>query len=98
MDDQRGNHDIKNEMVFKSNPSFVFHDSCGFEAGSEGEFEDMKNFISERIHATKLEERIHAIWQVTPSWCSALVDCHQVLYSNGQPESNISTIGGEVLH
>ncbi|KAG1747286.1 hypothetical protein EDD22DRAFT_958256 [Suillus occidentalis] len=26
---KRGNHDIKNEMVFKSNPGFVFHDSCG---------------------------------------------------------------------
>ncbi|KAG2336027.1 hypothetical protein BDR05DRAFT_942433, partial [Suillus weaverae] len=25
--DQRGNHDIANEMVFKSNPGFVFHDS-----------------------------------------------------------------------
>jgi hypothetical protein len=66
MDDQRGNHDIKNEMVFKSNPGFIFHDSCGFEAGSEGEFEDVKKFISERVHATKLEERIHAIWQGTP--------------------------------
>jgi hypothetical protein len=67
MDNQRGNHDISNEMVFKSSPGFVFHDSCGFEAGSEQEFEDMKNFISERVHATKLEERIHAIWQGTPS-------------------------------
>jgi hypothetical protein len=66
MYDQRGNHDIRNEMVFKSNPGFVFHDSCGFEAGSEAEFEDMKEFISERVHATKLEERIHAIWQGTP--------------------------------
>ncbi|KAG2738763.1 hypothetical protein P692DRAFT_20841744 [Suillus brevipes Sb2] len=63
---KRGNHDIKNEMVFKSNPGFVFHDSCGFEAGSEHEFEDMKNFISERVHATKLEERIHAIWYCIP--------------------------------
>ncbi|KAG1871884.1 hypothetical protein C8R48DRAFT_595203 [Suillus tomentosus] len=59
---RRGNHDIANEMVFKSNPSFIFHDSCGFEAGSEQEFENMKKFISERAHATKLEERIHAIW------------------------------------
>ncbi|KAG1731661.1 GTP-binding protein [Suillus paluster] len=64
---QRGNHDIRNEMVFKSNPGFVFHDSCGFEAGSAEEFEDMKRFISERANATKLEERIHAIWQVAPS-------------------------------
>ncbi|KAG1799637.1 hypothetical protein EV424DRAFT_1648081 [Suillus variegatus] len=61
---KRGNHNITNEMVFKSNPGFLFHDSCGFEAGSEEEFEDMKKFISQRVHATKLEERIHAIWQV----------------------------------
>ncbi|KAG2136615.1 uncharacterized protein EDB93DRAFT_1322557 [Suillus bovinus] len=63
---KRGNHDIRNEMVFKSNPTFVFHDSCGFEAGSEEEFEDMKNFISERAKATKLEERLHAIWFCIP--------------------------------
>ncbi|KAG1897522.1 uncharacterized protein F5891DRAFT_520471 [Suillus fuscotomentosus] len=63
---KRGNHDITNEMVFKSNSGFVFHDSCGFEAGSEEEFESMKRFISERVHATKLEERIHAIWYCIP--------------------------------
>ncbi|KAG2098955.1 uncharacterized protein F5147DRAFT_839509 [Suillus discolor] len=63
---RRGNHDITDEMVFKSNPGFVFHDSCGFEAGSEEEFETMKNFISKRAHATKLEERIHAIWYCIP--------------------------------
>ncbi|KAG1853333.1 hypothetical protein C8R48DRAFT_611174, partial [Suillus tomentosus] len=51
---QRGNYDIENEMVFRSNP--------GFEAGSEDEFENMKKFSSECIHATKLEDRIHAIW------------------------------------
>jgi hypothetical protein len=66
MDDQRGNHNIRQAMVFKSKPEFVFHDSCGFEGGSEEEFEEMKQFISERENATRLEERIHAIWQVTP--------------------------------
>ncbi|KAG1780801.1 hypothetical protein EV702DRAFT_1193623 [Suillus placidus] len=66
--DKRGNHDITNEMVFKSNPVFVFHDSCGFEAGSDEEFDDMKKFISERANAKELKERIHAIWQVTPFW------------------------------
>ncbi|KAG1817358.1 hypothetical protein EV424DRAFT_1645101 [Suillus variegatus] len=60
---KRGKHDITNEMVFRSSPGFVFHDSCGFEAGSEGEFESMKRFVSKRVHATKLEERLHAIWQ-----------------------------------
>ncbi|KAG2159557.1 GTP-binding protein [Suillus bovinus] len=63
---KRGNHDIRNEMVFKSNPGLVFHDSCGFEAGSEEEFEDMKNFISERANATRLEDRLHAIWYCIP--------------------------------
>ncbi|KAG2140504.1 uncharacterized protein EDB93DRAFT_677762 [Suillus bovinus] len=63
---KRGNHNIANEMVFKSNPGFVFHDSCGFEAGSKDEFEDMKKFVSERVHAKKLEERIHAIWYCIP--------------------------------
>ncbi|KIK36309.1 hypothetical protein CY34DRAFT_811402 [Suillus luteus UH-Slu-Lm8-n1] len=58
----RGNHNIKQAMVFKSKPEFVFHDSCGFEGGSEVEFEEMKKFISEGVNATKLEERIHAIW------------------------------------
>ncbi|KAG1728728.1 uncharacterized protein EDB91DRAFT_1253327 [Suillus paluster] len=62
----RGNHDITNEMVFKSNPGFIFHDSCGFEAGSEAEFEDMKKFIVERVNMTKLEERLHAIWYCIP--------------------------------
>ncbi|KAG1732649.1 uncharacterized protein EDB91DRAFT_665046 [Suillus paluster] len=62
----RGNHDITNEMVFKSNPGFVFHDSCGFEAGSVEEFEEMKKFISERANAKKLEERLHAIWYCIP--------------------------------
>ncbi|KAG2103374.1 uncharacterized protein F5147DRAFT_277866 [Suillus discolor] len=63
---QRGNHDITTGMVFKSNPGFVFHDSCGFEAGSNEEFEKVKTFISEHAHATKLEERIHAIWYCIP--------------------------------
>jgi GTP-binding protein EngB required for normal cell division len=63
---KRGNHDITNEMVFKSNSDFVFHDSCGFEAGSAEEFEKMMKFISERVHATKLKDRIHAIWYCIP--------------------------------
>ncbi|KAG6326516.1 hypothetical protein ID866_12573, partial [Astraeus odoratus] len=41
---QRGCHNISHELVFSSNPGFIFHDSCGFEAGSEEEFEEMKKF------------------------------------------------------
>ncbi|KAJ8583589.1 hypothetical protein M405DRAFT_866917 [Rhizopogon salebrosus TDB-379] len=59
----RGEHDINNELMFRSNPRFVFHDSCGFEAGGEDEFKNMKEFVSERASTRKLNERIHAIWQ-----------------------------------
>ncbi|KAJ8580913.1 hypothetical protein M405DRAFT_938541 [Rhizopogon salebrosus TDB-379] len=59
----RGYHDINNELVFQSNPGFVFHDSCGFEAGGVDEFKKMKEFVSERASTRKLNKRIHAIWQ-----------------------------------
>ena len=49
-------------MVFKSNQKFVFHDSPGFEAGREDEFEKMRNFITERADTTFLKKWIHAIW------------------------------------
>lgn len=59
---QRGIHNINHEMVFKSNPKFVFHDSPGFEAGHEHEFQLMKKFITERADTIFLKKRIHAIW------------------------------------
>lgn len=59
---QRGLHDIDCEMVFKSNPKLIFHDSPGFEAGREDEFEKMKNFITERANTNFLGKQIHAIW------------------------------------
>jgi hypothetical protein len=42
---QRGEHDIDNEMIFKSNTAFVFHDSCGFEAGRTSELDKVKEFV-----------------------------------------------------
>ena len=60
---KRGMHDIENEMVFRSNSGFVFHDSQGFEAGSIKEFDRMKDFVTERAKTTFLKKRIHAIWQ-----------------------------------
>ncbi|KAJ8581797.1 hypothetical protein M405DRAFT_831837 [Rhizopogon salebrosus TDB-379] len=62
----RGEHDINNELVFGSNRGFVFHDSCGFEAGGEDELKKMKEFVSERASTRKLNERIHAIWYCIP--------------------------------
>ncbi|KAH7906524.1 hypothetical protein BJ138DRAFT_1094001 [Hygrophoropsis aurantiaca] len=59
---QRGYHDIENEMVFAANRGFIFHDSRGFEAGGEDEFESMKSFILKREKSKRFDERIHVIW------------------------------------
>jgi len=72
----RGMHDIKNEMVFRSNPGFVFHDSRGFEAGSIKEFEQMKDFVTERAKTTHLKKRIHAIW-----YCISMDQYHRAVLS-----------------
>src|SRR5258708_2664070 len=89
--DQRGIHEIKNELVFGSNPDFVFHDSCGFEAGGEAEFKQMKEFVLERASTTKLKERIHAIWYAIISewryllvifccrYCIPMDECHRAI-------------------
>ncbi|KAI5992611.1 hypothetical protein F5J12DRAFT_436942 [Pisolithus orientalis] len=71
---KRGYHNIEDELVFKSNERFVFHDSRGFEAGSEGEFDMMKEFVMERAKTTKLDKRIHAIW-----FCIPLNDSHRMV-------------------
>ncbi|KAI6149233.1 hypothetical protein BKA82DRAFT_166039 [Pisolithus tinctorius] len=70
----RGEHNIEDELVFKSNPRFVFHDSRGFEAGSEGEFKMMKEFVMDRAKTTKLDKRIHAIW-----FCIPLNESHRMV-------------------
>jgi len=62
----RGMHNIENELIFQSNNKFVFHDSRGFEAGSKGEFEQLKEFIADRAKTTFLKKRIHAIWYCIP--------------------------------
>ena len=59
---QRGEHDIDSELIFKSNPEFVFHDSRGFEAGTVDELELVKKFIIERDDKTNLPDQLHAIW------------------------------------
>ena len=59
---QRGLHSIENQLVFASNPQFVFHDSMGFEAGSTEELEAVKAFIDSRAKATHMSKQLHAIW------------------------------------
>jgi hypothetical protein len=42
----------------------VFHDSRGFEAGSEDELKIVREFVSRRSRAKRLGQRLHAIWFV----------------------------------
>ncbi|KIO02924.1 hypothetical protein M404DRAFT_1001837 [Pisolithus tinctorius Marx 270] len=70
----RGYHNIEHELVFKSNPGFVFHDSPGFEAGSAEQFEEMKKFVLDHATATTLKKRIHAIW-----YCIPMTDYHRTV-------------------
>ncbi|KAG1901161.1 GTP-binding protein [Suillus fuscotomentosus] len=63
---ERGVHKIENEMMFRNNPGFVFHDSCGFEAGGQSEFDEMKAFIASRSKEGRLNDRIHVIWYCIP--------------------------------
>ncbi|KAF8438536.1 hypothetical protein L210DRAFT_3404172 [Boletus edulis BED1] len=58
----RGIHDIENELIFRSNDKFIFHDSQGFEGGSKDEFLRMKKFVADRAKTTHLKKRLHAIW------------------------------------
>ena len=59
---QRGEHDIENEMIFKSNAAFVFHDSSGFEAGSASELVKVKDFVQKCSMNKNLRDHLHVIW------------------------------------
>ncbi|KIK21921.1 hypothetical protein PISMIDRAFT_680882 [Pisolithus microcarpus 441] len=70
----RGYHDVECELVFRSNPGFVFHDSCGFEAGSTEQIHHMRKFVVDRATTKKVNERIHAIW-----FCIPMTDNHRMV-------------------
>lgn len=61
---KRGVHDIEKKLEFKDNKLFIVHDSEGFEAGQENEFEVVVNFIRSRSLEKNLNDRLHAIWSV----------------------------------
>ncbi|KAJ7347133.1 hypothetical protein DFH08DRAFT_870439 [Mycena albidolilacea] len=64
---RRGEHDITNQLVFKSNPGYIFHDSRGFESGSVDEIKRVKMFIAEQAATNKLSDQLHAIWYCLPT-------------------------------
>ncbi|KDQ14505.1 hypothetical protein BOTBODRAFT_32630 [Botryobasidium botryosum FD-172 SS1] len=63
----RGLHDIEAPLVFPSNPRLVFHDSRGFESGSDEELELVRNFIQSRADKIAPMEQLHVIWYCFPT-------------------------------
>jgi hypothetical protein len=78
---QCGLHDIENQLIFKSKPRFIFHDSRGFECGSVDETEKVKSFITKRAESTKFPEQLHAIWCVV---VKALLPGVKIHWINGR--------------
>ncbi|KAH8798459.1 hypothetical protein DL96DRAFT_1672492 [Flagelloscypha sp. PMI_526] len=66
MGDERGEHNIEDEISYESNPGYVFHDSRGLEAGSSSERQSLRNFIASRAGEGTLRDQLHAIWFCIP--------------------------------
>ena len=58
---QRGVHNIEYQLTFTGS-NFIFHDSRGIEAGSEGELKIVKEFIQKREQLVDLRDQLHVIW------------------------------------
>jgi hypothetical protein len=61
---QRGTHNIEDELIFTNHDGYIFHDSCGFEAGGEQELQIVQDFVRRKSREDRLEDRLHAIWFV----------------------------------
>ena len=62
---QRGIHDINRPFAFKSNPSFIFHDSPGFESGDEKQLQEVLSFMEEKAKLKEVDDQLHVIWSVS---------------------------------
>jgi hypothetical protein len=84
---QRGQHNIKDELIFANHRGYVFHDSRGFEAGGEDEVKMVQNFVRLKSRRQLLKNRLHAIWFVPQAFriysCNFTRFAPQVLHSDG---------------
>jgi hypothetical protein len=61
---QRGQHNIDDELIFTNHEGYIFHDSRGFESGSEDELKTVQEFVKRKSQAKRLKDRLHVIWFV----------------------------------
>jgi hypothetical protein len=79
-------HSIEDELAFTSHKGYVFHDSCGFECGSQDELKIVQDFVHCKSQEKQLTDRLHAIWFVPLRIYSykLMKVGLQVLHSDGQ--------------
>ncbi|KAF8524671.1 hypothetical protein BU17DRAFT_63220 [Hysterangium stoloniferum] len=63
----RGNHEIDHQFQYPMAHGFVFHDSCGFEAGGAVELQNVKDFIEHQAKGAQLKDQLHSIWYCLPT-------------------------------
>jgi len=61
---QRGEHNVNHELIFENNEGYIFHDSRGFESGSQDELVIVQDFVRKKAGEKRLKDRLHAIWLV----------------------------------
>ncbi|KAF8256524.1 hypothetical protein EI94DRAFT_368796 [Lactarius quietus] len=59
----RGENNINDEFMFSNYARYIFHDSCGFEAGSDKELRIVQEFVQQRSEQRRRpQDKLHAIW------------------------------------
>jgi len=61
---QRGKHNVNDELIFENNEGYIFHDSRGFDYGSQDELVTVQDFVRKKAGEKRLKDRLHAIWLV----------------------------------
>jgi len=59
-------HSIEDELVFATHKGYIFHDSRGFECGSQDEVDIVQDFVRRKSREKRLKDRLHAIWYCIP--------------------------------
>jgi len=85
---QRGLHDINDELIFTKHDGYIFHDSRGFEAGSEDELKTVQEFVKRKSEERRLKDRLHAIWCVLLSIYSCKFTRPRLLFRYCIPMDN----------
>lgn len=55
-------HDIEAPFESDYHPGLVVHDSEGFQAGTQKEFDVFRKFLKRRTSHQNPDEQVHAIW------------------------------------